>query len=84
MGLGYVSGGKKYGEWLVLECKKPGKIVGRDDLYNVKPLNQYGPLGVSMMDCTYKGQEKVFESPIVDYWIASTRPTCTALLPRWN
>ena len=71
MGLGYVSGGKKCGEWLVLECKKPGKIVGRDDLYNVKPLNQYGPLGVSMMDCTYKGQEKVFESPIVDYWIAS-------------
>ena len=70
-GLGYVSGGKKCGEWLVLECKKPGKIVGRDDLCNVKPLNQYGPLGVNMKDCTYQGQEKVFESPIVDYWIAS-------------
>ena len=70
-GLGYVSGGKECGEWLVLECKKPGKIVGRDDLCNVKPLDQNGPLGVSMEDCTYKGQEKVFESPIADYWIAS-------------
>lgn len=49
----------------------PGKIVGRDDLCNVKPLDEYGPLGVSMRDCTYQGQEKVFESPIVDYWIAS-------------
>lgn len=71
MGLGYVSGWKINGEWLVLECKLPGKIVGREDMCNVKPLEESGPLYVDMRDCTYDGQEKVFESDIVDYWIAS-------------
>ncbi len=71
MGLGYVSGVKIFKEWLVLECKKPGKIVRREDLCNEKTLNEYGPLSVRMADCTYEGQEKVFESNIVDYWIAS-------------
>lgn len=69
--IGYISGGWENKDWLVVESKKPGLIVGREDLSNPPALDARGVLGVYMEDCTYRGQEKVFESKIVDYWIAS-------------
>lgn len=69
--IGYISEDWKNNDWLVLQSKKPGLIVGREYLSNPSALDARGDLGVYMRDCTYRGQEKVFESRIVDYWVAS-------------
>lgn len=69
--IGYVSEDWKNKHWLVIQSKKPGLIVGREELSNPSALDARGELGVYMRDCTYRGQEKVFESRIVDYWVAS-------------
>lgn len=70
--IGYVSGQYEEKNWLIVECKEVGKILGYDYLadesYRSRPTSH-----LSMADYTYEGQEKVFESKRVSYWIASTK-----------
>lgn len=72
--IGHVSGSETHGNWLVIESKKPGMIIGYDYLSNKGCLG-CDKLSLHMWDYTYEGQEKVFESKKVFYWIASKHTT---------
>lgn len=72
--IGYVSGEKSSGNWLVVQSKKPGLILGYDYLSDKE---RFGcdKLSLYMWDYSYEGQEKVFASDNVYYWIASRNTT---------
>lgn len=75
MCLGYISGFQKSGEFLVLECKKPGKILGHSYLANKEQDKNLAIMNLTMSNYLSEGQEKVFESSIVSYWIANIHTT---------
>ena len=69
-GIGYISAYGTQGNWMVLESKVPGRILGHEYLVDNKDKTR-DTLSLLMAEYTYAGQERVFASRKVDYWIAS-------------
>lgn len=70
--IGYISAFEKRKGWLVIESKVPGKILGHECLA-CDDYNALDTFSLSMTYYTFAGQERVFASEEVDYWIASLR-----------
>ena len=70
--IGYISAYGRQGNWMVLESKIPGRILGHEHLVNDKDKTR-DTLSLLMGEYTYAGQERVFTSRKVDYWIASQK-----------
>lgn len=70
--LSYVSGYKYYDKWILLEVKNFRDIVGLEDLCD--STGYYGDY-IRQQNCTYEGQEKVFNSSIANYWIVNRYTT---------
>ena len=68
--IGYISACATTKDWLIIESKVPGKILGREHLANEK-IPECDVYMLFMGHYTYIGQKKVFESRKVDYWIAN-------------
>ena len=68
--VGYISAYTKSNGWLVLESKVPGKILGHEYLAQDK-YKEYDTLSLQMYAYSYAGQERIFATRKVDYWIAS-------------
>ena len=74
--VGYVSRHCTLKKWIVMECKIPGEILGHDHLSELALEQGYDTLPayrLSMSQYTYTGQEIVFASNRVHYWIASRK-----------
>lgn len=75
--VGYVSRDACTEDWIVAECKLPGEILGHKGLTDYA-IAAYGadtlPVQRLRIDSyTFIGQEIVFDSDIVHYWIASRK-----------
>lgn len=71
VGIGYISSYLQTGDWLVMECKLPGKILGHSKLADKEQEKNLYILDLTMNNYLYEGQEKVFKSSVVNYWIAN-------------
>lgn len=61
-------------EWVILECRLPGRILGYnylfDEAYRGVPLDE-----LDMSLYTYEGQRQIFESDDFDYWLINRMTT---------
>ncbi len=74
MDIGYIHRKWESDLWFVMESKRPGEILGYsyivDDAYKNR-----NPLNLVMMNYSYEGQEKVFESQNSYFWIIQRHTT---------
>lgn len=72
--VGHVSRWAKLENWLVLETKLPGEILGHTHLSR-EMYQEWDTYDLLMSCYTYIGQKMVFDSNRVYYWIVSRRST---------